>query len=137
MPKLIIASCCTNAQDGMVVQNITSPEKLLETRKGIVEMLLINHPLDCPIWDQAGECDLQNFAFDLTAARASTRYEFERRKFDPIDIGPYKITVAHDTLHTLLPLCTYVADQLTDHRIHGILWRGDNSEISTYIQKRN
>src|SRR6185295_12507772 len=61
MPKLV-ASCSTPVQDGMVVQNISSPE-VLEARKGIVELLLVNHPLDCPICDQAGECDLQDFAF--------------------------------------------------------------------------
>src|SRR3984885_8990353 len=55
MPKLV-ASCRTTVMDGMEVQNITSPE-VIEARKGIVEMLLINHPLDCPICDQAGECD--------------------------------------------------------------------------------
>ena len=53
MPKLV-ASCSTPVQDGMEVQNITSPE-VLETRKAIVEFLLINHPLDCPVCDQAGE----------------------------------------------------------------------------------
>src|SRR4030095_6554851 len=83
MPKLV-ASCCTPAQDGMVVQNITSPE-VLETRKGIVEFLLINHPLDCPICDQAGECDLQNLAYEHGVAK--TRYEEDRRTFEKIDIG--------------------------------------------------
>jgi len=58
MPKLV-ASCSTPAQDGMVVENITSPE-VLETRKAIVEFLLINHPLDCPVCDQGGECELQD-----------------------------------------------------------------------------
>ena len=58
MPKLV-PSCSTAVMDGMVVQNITSPE-VLEARKAIVEFLLINHPLDCPVCDQAGECDLQN-----------------------------------------------------------------------------
>jgi NADH-quinone oxidoreductase subunit G len=62
MPKLV-ASCITPVQDGMIVENTTNSE-VLETRKGIVEFLLINHPLDCPICDQAGECDLQNFAFE-------------------------------------------------------------------------
>jgi NADH-quinone oxidoreductase subunit G len=53
MPKLV-ASCRTNVMDGMVVKNITS-EKVLDARKGVVEFLLLNHPLDCPISDQAGE----------------------------------------------------------------------------------
>ena len=129
MPKLV-ASCCTTVQEGMVVQNITSPE-VLETRKGIVEFLLINHPLDCPICDQAGECDLQNFAFDH--GRQQTRYDFERRTFDVINIG--EDIKLHMTRCILCYRCTMVADQLTDGREHGILWRGDKSEISTYIQK--
>ncbi|HLZ16487.1 MAG TPA: 2Fe-2S iron-sulfur cluster-binding protein, partial [Cyclobacteriaceae bacterium] len=54
MPKLV-ASCRTPVADGMVVQNLTSPE-VLEARKGVVEFLLLNHPLDCPVCDQAGEC---------------------------------------------------------------------------------
>ncbi len=61
MPKLV-ASCSTPVQDGMVVQNLTSPE-VQDARRGIVEMLLINHPLDCPVCDQAGECDLQDLSF--------------------------------------------------------------------------
>src|ERR1043165_8884461 len=85
MPKLV-ASCMTQVQDGMVVQNITSPE-VLEARKGVVELLLINHPLDCPICDQAGECDLQDLAF--AHGTANTRYEEERRTFDQVDLGPY------------------------------------------------
>src|SRR5688500_12224720 len=59
MPKLV-PSCSTSVQDGMVVENITTPA-VLDARKGVVAFLLLNHPLDCPICDQAGECDLQNF----------------------------------------------------------------------------
>lgn len=129
MPKLV-ASCRTSVMDGMEVQNITSPE-VLEARKGIVEMLLINHPLDCPICDQAGECDLQNLAFDHGAVK--TRYEFDRRTFEKIDIGD-KIQL-HMTRCILCYRCVFVADQITDHREHGILGRGDHSEISTYIHK--
>src|SRR6201986_4929846 len=128
MPKLV-ASCRTTVMDGMEVQNITSPE-VIEMRKGIVEMLLINHPLDCPICDQAGECDLQNLGFEHGAAK--TRYEFDRRTFEKIDIGD-KIQL-HMTRCILCYRCVFTADQITDHRIHGILNRGDHSEISTYIQ---
>ena len=129
MPKLV-ASCRTNVMEGMVVQNITSPE-VLEARKGVVEFLLINHPLDCPICDQAGECDLQNLAYEHGVAK--TRYEEDRRTFEKIDIGD-KIKL-HMTRCILCYRCTYVADQLTDKRVHGVLGRGDTSEISTYIQK--
>lgn len=129
MPKLL-ASCRTNVMDGMEVQNITSPE-VIEARKGIVEMLLINHPLDCPICDQAGECHLQDLSYEH--GLASTRYEFERRTFDRIDIGD-KVQL-HMTRCILCYRCVYVADQITNNRVHGILGRGDASEISTYIEK--
>jgi len=129
MPKLV-ASCRTPVMDGMVVQNLTSPE-VLEARKGVVEFLLINHPLDCPICDQAGECDLQNLAYEHGLER--TRYEEDRRTFDKIDIGD-KIKL-HMTRCILCYRCTMVANQLTDNRVHGVLNRGDTSEISTYIEK--
>jgi len=114
----------------MEVQNITSPE-VIEARKGIVEILLLNHPLDCPVCDQAGECHLQNLAFEHGSAK--TRYEFDRRTFERIDIGD-KIQL-HMTRCILCYRCVFVADQITENRVHGILNRGDHSEISTYIQK--
>jgi len=129
LPKLV-ASCRTPVMDGMVVQNVTSAE-VLEARKGVVEFLLINHPLDCPICDQAGECDLQNLAYEHGAAK--TRYEEERRTFEKVDIGD-KIKL-HMTRCILCYRCTFVADQLTNNRVHGVLNRGDASEISTYIEK--
>ena len=129
MPKLM-ASCRTPVMDGMVVQSITSPE-VLEARKSVVEFLLINHPLDCPICDQAGECDLQNLAYKHGVAK--TRYEEGRRDFAKIDIGD-KIKL-HMNRCILCYRCTFVANQLTDNRVHGVLSRGDASEISTYIQK--
>jgi len=129
MPKLV-ASCRTPVAEGMVVQNLTSPE-VLEARKGVVEFLLLNHPLDCPICDQAGECDLQNLAYEHGAS--TTRYEEDRRTFEKIDIGD-KVQL-HMTRCILCYRCTFVADQLTNNRVHGILGRGDKSEISTYIQK--
>lgn len=128
MPKPV-ASCSTMVQDGMVVQNITSPE-LLEARKGVVEFLLINHPLDCPICDQAGECDLQNLAYEHGVAK--TRYEEKRRTFERIDIGD-KIQL-HMTRCILCYRCVYTADQITNKRVHGVLGRGDAAEIGTYIK---
>ncbi|MET4080596.1 NADH-quinone oxidoreductase subunit G [Pedobacter sp. UYP30] len=127
MPKLV-ASCRTTVMDGMEVLNITSPE-VLEARAGVVEFLLINHPLDCPICDQAGECDLQNLSYEHGLQK--TRYEFIRRTFDRIDVGD-KVQL-HMNRCILCYRCVYVADQLTDKRVHGILNRGDHSEISTYI----
>jgi NADH-quinone oxidoreductase subunit G len=126
-PKLV-PSCSTLAQDGMVVQNITSPE-VLEARKAIVEFLLINHPLDCPVCDQAGECDLQNLSYQH--GLSETRYEEERRTFEKIDIGD-KIQL-HMNRCILCYRCVYTADQITENRVHGVLFRGDKAEISTYI----
>jgi len=129
MPKLV-ASCRTNVMDGMVVENITSP-MVLEARKGVVEFLLINHPLDCPVCDQAGECDLQDLSYQHGAE--TTRYEFKRRTFERIDIGPY--IQLHMTRCILCYRCVYVADQISKEREHGILDRGDHSQIATYIQE--
>lgn len=129
MPKLV-ASCRTTVMDGMEVQNITSPE-VLEARKGVVEMLLINHPLDCPVCDQAGECHLQDLSYEHGIAE--TRYEFDRRTFERRDIGD-KIQL-HMNRCILCYRCVFVADQITNQRVHGVLGRGDHAEISTYIEK--
>ncbi len=129
MPKPV-ASCRTPVQDGMVVQNITSPE-LLEARAGVVEFLLINHPLDCPVCDQAGECDLQNLGF--AHGKEESRYDFPRRVFEKKDIGN-KIQL-HMTRCILCYRCVKVADQLTPGRVHGVMNRGDVAEISTYIEQ--
>lgn len=84
MPKLV-ASCRTTVMDGMEVKNITS-EKVIDARKGVVEFLLINHPLDCPVCDQAGECDLQNLSYEH--GQENTRYEFKRRTYkERLDMG--------------------------------------------------
>jgi NADH-quinone oxidoreductase subunit G len=129
MPKLV-ASCRTNVMDGMVVKSVTS-ERVIENRKGIVEFLLLNHPLDCPICDQAGECHLQDLSYENGSEK--TRYEFQRRLFEREDIGPY--IQLHMTRCILCYRCTYIADQITDTRVHGILDRGEHAQISTYISK--
>lgn len=128
MPKPV-ASCRTVVMDGMEVQNITSPE-ILEARAGVVEFLLINHPLDCPICDQAGECSLQDLGYEH--GKMQTRYEFQRRTFEKIDIGD-KIKL-HMTRCILCYRCVKVAEQLCPGRVHGVINRGDVAEISTYIQ---
>ncbi|HRE52555.1 MAG TPA: 2Fe-2S iron-sulfur cluster-binding protein [Flavitalea sp.] len=129
MPKLV-ASCRTAVMDGMVVKNITS-EKVIDARNGVVEFLLINHPLDCPICDQAGECHLQDLSYEH--GKEGTRYEFPRRTFEKHNLGPY--IQLHMTRCILCYRCVYVADQLTEKREHGILDRGDHAQIATYIEK--
>jgi len=129
MPKLI-ASCRTGVMDGMEVKNMTSP-RVEDARNGVVEFLLLNHPLDCPICDQAGECHLQDLGYEH--GKQGTRYEFKRRTFDKHDLGPY--IQLHMTRCILCYRCVYTADQLTDKRVHGVLSRGDHSEIATHIEK--
>ena len=129
MPKLV-ASCRTNVMDGMIVENITNPA-VLEARKGVVEFLLLNHPLDCPVCDQAGECDLQDLSYEHGAE--ATRYEFKRRTFERIDIGPY--IQLHMTRCILCYRCVHTANQIAGNREHGVLDRGDHSQIATYIQE--
>jgi NADH-quinone oxidoreductase subunit G len=129
MPKLV-ASCRTTVAEGMIVKNITS-EKVPEARAGVVEFLLLNHPLDCPICDQAGECHLQDLGYDH--GKEGTRYQFARRTFKKEDIGPN--IQLHMTRCILCYRCTYVADQITNKRVHGVMDRGDHAAISTYISK--
>ena len=129
MPKLV-ASCRTNVMDGMEVKNITS-DKVFDARAGVVEFLLINHPLDCPICDQAGECHLQDLSYEH--GRSGTRYEFQRRTFEKHNLGD-KIQL-HMTRCILCYRCVFTADQVTERRVHGVLDRGDHAEIATYIEK--
>jgi NADH-quinone oxidoreductase subunit G len=129
MPKLV-ASCRTNVMDGMVVENITNPA-VLEAREGVVEFLLINHPLDCPVCDQAGECDLQDLSYEHGSE--GTRYQFKRRTFERIDLGDY--IQLHMTRCILCYRCVHTANQIAGGREHGVLDRGDHSQIATYIEK--
>jgi len=108
---------------------MTSP-KVEDARNGVVEFLLLNHPLDCPVCDQAGECHLQDLGYGH--GKQGTRYEFKRRTFEKHDLGPY--IQLHMTRCILCYRCVFVADQLTDKRSHGILSRGDHAEIATYIE---
>jgi NADH-quinone oxidoreductase subunit G len=128
MPKLV-ASCSTPVMDGMIVKNKTS-QRVHEGRSAVVEFLLINHPLDCPVCDQAGECNLQDLGYEHGSVK--TRYEEERRTFDPIDIGD-KIKL-HMNRCILCYRCVEIANQLTEKRVHGVLHRGEHAEISTYIE---
>lgn len=84
MPKLVIA-CSTTAAEGMVVH--TQSEKTLNARNAVMEFLLINHPLDCPICDEAGECKLQDYAFKH--GYGESRFdEIKKRKDKRVDLGP-------------------------------------------------
>ena len=127
MPKLM-ASCVTGCQDGMEVASKAS-ERVREARNAVTEFLLINHPLDCPVCDQAGECDLQNLSFEH--GKLQQRFIEEKRTFEPENIGD-KIQL-HMNRCIVCQRCVEVADQLTDGRVHGVLNRGDHSQISTCV----
>lgn len=129
MPKLV-ASCRTTVMDGMEVKSMTS-EKVLDARKGVTEFLLINHPLDCPVCDQAGECDLQDLSYEHGSV--GSRFDFNKRVFEKEDIGPN--IQLHMTRCIMCFRCVYVANQLTENREHGILDRGEHAQISTYLNK--
>jgi len=128
MPKLV-ASCCTPVQDGMVVENNISAE-VREARKGVVEFLLVNHPLDCPVCDQAGECDLQDLSFGYGLEETNTREP--RREYADVDICPLIKLHMNRCIHCYR--CVLAAEQLTGRRAHGMLYRADTMEISTFIQ---
>jgi NADH-quinone oxidoreductase subunit G len=129
MPKLV-ASCRTTVMDGMIVANNTSA-KVKDARAGVVEFLLLNHPLDCPVCDQAGECHLQDLGYEH--GNYKTRTDFERRTYEKIDIGD-KVQL-HMTRCILCYRCVKVAEQITDGRVHGVINRGDHAEISTYVEQ--
>ena len=129
MPKPV-ASCRTTVMDGMEVKNITS-EKVVEARAGVVEFLLLNHPLDCPICDQGGECDLQDQSlfFGLTKKRF---FNFKRVVLNK-NIGPIVKTVMTRCIHCTR--CVRFATEVAGIEDMGMFGRGLGSEIGTYVEK--
>ena len=125
-PKTQIA-CNTDCQDGMVVR--TDTEKAKETRRHVLEFLLANHPLDCPVCDQAGECWLQDYymRFGLYDGRF---YEEKVKKQKAVSIGP---TVMLDSERCILcSRCVRFSDEITKTSEFGIVNRGDHSEITVH-----
>jgi NADH-quinone oxidoreductase subunit G len=127
MPKLQ-PSCVTGAQDGMEVLSANS-QRVLDARKAVTEFLLINHPLDCPVCDQAGECNLQDLA--MTNKDFKSRFKEQKVTTPSEDIGPYISLNKNRCI--LCYRCVKLAEQLTPNRVHGVLYRGDHAEISAYI----
>ena len=122
-PKLM-PSCATAVAEGQVVH--VHNDKSLEARKGVLEFLLINHPLDCPICDQSGECELQDYTFQ--EGRADSRYR-EPKRFDPVeDFGGDVLYVANRCI-----LCTRCVRFMTDVHKDPVLAvgeRGDRARIT-------
>ena len=126
MPKLQIA-CNTPVQDGMVVR--TDTERVQRAREGVMELLLVNHPLDCPICDQAGECKLQDYAFEYGVTSSRTR-EPRRALKKNVDLGP---TIVFDQERCILcRRCVRFCDEIPRTRELSVVGRGDRSTIETF-----
>jgi NADH-quinone oxidoreductase subunit G len=125
MPKLA-PSCATAVAEGQVVRVHT--DKALEARQGVLEMLLINHPLDCPICDQAGECELQDYTYQ--EGRPEGRYR-EPKRFNPVeDFGGDVIYVANRCI--LCTRCVRFMDDVAHHPILNVSERGDRAVIGKF-----
>jgi len=126
IPKLTIA-CNTPVTDGMVVQ--TETEKVLEARKAVMEFLLLNHPLDCPICDQAGECRLQKYTFEhgIPHSRFRENKKPGRKRFK---IGPRVIFDEERCI--LCRRCVRFCREVSKTNELAVFSRGDKSIIDTY-----
>lgn len=124
-----IPSCANNIAEGMVIH--TKTQQVKNDREGVMEFLLINHPLDCPICDQAGECNLQEQA--LHYGRDHSRYAEEKRAVENKYLGPLISTVMTRCIHCTR--CVRFAEDLAGVSELGALGRGENMEITTYLEK--
>ncbi len=121
-PKLTPA-CATSVMDGQVVHVHT--EKAREARKGVLEFLLINHPLDCPVCDQSGECELQDYTFQ--EGRATSRYE-EPKRFNPVeDFGGDVMYVPNRCI--LCTRCVRFMGDVAEEPVLNVSERGDRAYI--------
>src|SRR5881396_2426976 len=122
-PKLQIA-CATTVTEGMVVKTQTPPAK--DARQGVLEFLLINHPLDCPICDQAGECELQDYVFK--EGRAGTRYADYPKRYNPVeDFGPDVLYVPNRCI--LCTRCVRFMEDVAEAPVLNVSERGDRAYI--------
>src|SRR6516162_5855919 len=124
-----IASCAMPATDGMVV--LTNSPKALKAQKGVMEFLLINHPLDCPICDQGGECDLQDQAMADGFDRG--RFEENKRAVRDKDFGP--LVETHMTRCIHCTRCIRFLTEIAGVQELGATGRGEDMEITTYIER--
>jgi NADH-quinone oxidoreductase subunit G len=127
-PKLA-PSCATTVAEGQVVHIYS--DKSLDARKGVLEMLLINHPLDCPICDQSGECELQDYTYQ--EGRADSRYR-EPKRFNPAeDFGGDVIYVPNRCI--LCTRCVRFMDDVAHEPTLNVSERGDRALIGKFEGK--
>ena len=126
-PKALPA-CATPATNGMIVQ--TCSEKAIAAQKSVMEFLLINHPLDCPICDQGGECQLQDLAVGYGGS--ASRYEEEKRVVFHKDLGP--LVSAEEMSRCIhCTRCVRFGQEIAGVMELGMLNRGEHSEITTFV----
>ncbi|MCB6182280.1 NADH-quinone oxidoreductase subunit NuoG [Leeia sp. TBRC 13508] len=124
-----LPACATPVTDGMKVK--THSELAAKAQKGVMEFLLINHPLDCPICDQGGECQLQDLAVGY--GNVSSRYEEEKRVVPNKDLGPLISTDMTRCIHCTR--CVRFGDEIAGRMELGMANRGEHSEIMPFISK--
>ena len=127
-PKALPA-CATPVMPGMKV--FTRSPKALAAQKAVMEFLLINHPLDCPICDQGGECELQDLSMGY--GQANSYYTFGKRSVEDKDIGP--LIETEMTRCIQCTRCIRFGDEIAGMRELGATHRGGEMEVGTYVQK--
>ena len=128
-PPKPIASCAYPAGEGMVVH--TDTPMVRNGRRGVMEFLLINHPLDCPICDQGGECDLQDQAMGFGSDHS--RYAENKRAVKDKDLGPLVKTTMTRCIHCTR--CIRFITEVAGVPELGATDRGEHMEVGTYVQK--
>ena len=126
VPKLQIA-CNAYVTEGMVVH--TKSEKAEDGRRAVLEFLLANHPLDCPVCDQSGECDLQNFYMNFGLYNPRFR-EHKVKKKKAVELGPHVMLDQERCI--LCSRCVRFTDEITKTGEFGIFNRGDQAELGIY-----
>jgi NADH-quinone oxidoreductase subunit G len=129
MPKAVPA-CATPVSAGMIVR--TKSEKAVKGQQAVMEFLLINHPLDCPICDQGGECQLQDLAVGY--GKSSSRYSEEKRVVFHKNVGPL-ISMEEMTRCIHCTRCVRFGQEVAGVMELGMLGRGEHSEITSFVGK--
>jgi NADH-quinone oxidoreductase subunit G len=123
------ASCALPVAEGQAIR--TDSEMVKKAREGVMEFLLINHPLDCPICDQGGECDLQDQA--MAYGRGASRYDENKRAVTEKYMGPLIKTVMTRCIHCTR--CVRFSEEVAGVDEIGALYRGENMQITTYLER--
>lgn len=123
-----LPACATPVTDGMKVH--TRSPKAINAQKGVMEFLLINHPLDCPICDQGGECELQDLA--VSFGKDDSRYYENKRVVSQKNLGPLIATDMTRCIHCTR--CVRFGEEVSGVREMGGTGRGEHTEIGTYIE---